>query len=292
MKIAVMGPLVKDIITIDHKSETYMGGIPYYEALALKSFGVQVVAYVTYALRDENFVKDHMPDIKVVPFYTKNTITHELVYDSKNPNEREVKVPEYDPSVFPVEENIISELKSYDYVLLGPLYFENIPDEFFEKMKGHNLAINNFGLFSYHEKGTLVHKNPENFVRAAPFLKCISLDEYEMKFASQKNTFEEGARFFVELGVEQVIVTRGSNGSVIFTKDKEYIIPAFPPKKLIDPTGAGDTYLAGFIFSQELFGDDLEMRGRFAAMSATIAIECAGAYVGNTQEVLDRLGEY
>lgn len=289
MKIALVGPLVKDIITIDGKSQIYMGGIPYYEAQALKSFGVAVVAYVTYARAEEQFVEDSFQGIKVIPFYAQNTITHELVYESKNPDVREVRVPKYDANIFPVEEKTLEELKSFDYILLGPLYYENIPYEFFEKMKNHNLVINNFGLFGYFENGLAIHKKPENFIRVAPFLKCISLDEGEMKFASQKETCEQGAKFFLELGVQEVIVTKGSRGSMIFTKDNVYKIPSFPPKKLVDPTGAGDTYLSAFVYSKELFGEDMQKRGEFAAMSATMVIEKGGAFMGTTKEVLDRL---
>jgi sugar/nucleoside kinase (ribokinase family) len=289
MKVAVVGPLVKDIITIDNHSQTLMGGIPYYEGRTLKSFGVEVVAYVTYAKSEEQFVQENFQGIKIVPLYVKNTLTHELIYKSKNPDTRAIKVPLYDPNIFSVDKKILQELKGFDYILLGPLYYENIPYEFFETMKDHHLVINNFGLFGYHENGVPVSKNPENFTRIAPFLECVSLDEKEMKFASQKDTGEEGAKLFLNLGVKQVLMTCASKGSFIFTKNKKYTIPAFPPKKLVDPTGAGDTYLAAFIYSQELFGEDMQKRGEFAAMSATMAIERGGAFTGNTQEVLNRL---
>ncbi|MDQ5954475.1 MAG: PfkB protein [Patescibacteria group bacterium] len=288
MKVAVIGPVVKDIVHINNITKTYIGGIPYYEAHVLKALGVDVTAFVTYALSEQSMVDESFKDIKVNSVYVEKTIVHEIVYKDKDADLREVKVSEYDPNVFPVEDEIIKELQSFDYILLGPLYFENISYDFFEIMKNSNLVLGNFGLFTYYENGIPVKKNPENLAKVAPFLKYLFLDEVEIKFCAQKETIEECADYFINLGVNLVVVTQGSKGSVIFTKDKKYNIPAFVPKELIDPTGAGDTYLAAFIYSEEIF-NDMQKRGEFAAMCATMSIEKGGAFDGNTEGVLERL---
>ncbi len=43
------------------------------------------------------------------------------------------------------------------------------------------------------------------------------------------------------------------------------------------------------IYSQELFGEDIQKRGEFAAMAATMVIEKSGAFTGNSEEVIRRL---
>lgn len=288
MKIAVLGPMAKDKVNIDGVEETYLGGIPYYEACALSALGIDVEAYVTYSKKDEDLVRRSLSGIKVHPIYTDKTITHELSYRSKEPDMRNVEVVEYDSSVFPVDDTILEELRKFDYIILGPLYYENIPYEFFEKMKGSNLILNNFGIFTYLENNIPVKKNRENLSRVAPFIKYLFLDEEEIKFGSDKNTLEDSAEYFLDLGITLVVVTLGSKGSVIFTKEEKHIIPAFPPKELIDPTGAGDTYVAGFIASEKIF-TKLEDRGRFSAMVATMGIETKGAFRKSCDEVLERL---
>jgi sugar/nucleoside kinase (ribokinase family) len=288
MKIAVTGPVCKDTIIIDGVIKECIGGSIYYEACVLKMFGVDVKVFGTYAKADEEFVRENFKGIEVKAIYAEKTITHELTYAKENPDVRKTKVPEYSSNTFPVEDNLLKELKSFDYVFLGPLYYENLPFEFFKKMKGSNLVLNNFGLFTYYENGVPIRKNPENLAKVARFLKYLFLDEGEMKYASQKETIEEGAGYFLNLGVKVVIVTRGSKGSIVFTKDKKYKIPAYPPKKLVDPTGAGDTYLAAFIYSKQL-SDDLQKRGEFAAMAATMVIEKTGAFDGSLEEVKSRL---
>ncbi len=288
MKVAVIGPVVKDIVTIDGVSEKYIGGIPYYESRVLRALGAEVAAFVTYAKDDKQLVEKNFKGVEIHPIYTETTLVHELIYSSKNPDVRKIIIHEYSPNIFSTGKKLINTLEGFDYIILGPLYFENVPYEFFEQMKGSNLVLGNYGLFTYNIKGIQVRKNPENLANIAQFLKLLFLDEDEIKFAAQKETIEDSANHFLKLGVGCVVVTKGSKGSEIFTKDNKYSIPAFIPQKIVDPTGAGDTYLSAFIYSEKLF-NDIQKRGEFAAMAATIVIEKKGAFNGSTEEIMDRL---
>ncbi|MDP1914939.1 MAG: carbohydrate kinase family protein [Myxococcales bacterium] len=72
------------------------------------------------------------------------------------------------------------------------------------------------------------------------------------------------------------IMTRGDQGSRIYQRGKAVIeIPVAKVTSVVDPTGAGDAYLAGLAFglSKNL---PLEVTGRVAALAATYAIELKG----------------
>ena len=73
-------------------------------------------------------------------------------------------------------------------------------------------------------------------------------------------------------------VTRSEKGSTIYDNengDEELEIPAAPVEEVIDPTGAGDAYIAGLVFG--LARDfPLEIVGRIAALTAAYAIEHRG----------------
>lgn len=56
----------------------------------------------------------------------------------------------------------------------------------------------------------------------------------------------EGARRLRELGVEHVVATLGEQGSLIVGPETEARVPAFEIE-LVDTTGCGDSYVAGFI---------------------------------------------
>lgn len=50
-----------------------------------------------------------------------------------------------------------------------------------------------------------------------------------------------------DCGVHIVIVTLGSEGAVVSTGEDRYAVPAIRPAKLVDPTGAGDAFVGGFL---------------------------------------------
>lgn len=72
------------------------------------------------------------------------------------------------------------------------------------------------------------------------------------------------------------VITRGEAGSLIYTNGRLAAeIPTAPVREVVDPTGAGDAYLAGLAFgiARDL---PLEVTGRVAALAATYAIEERG----------------
>ncbi len=71
-------------------------------------------------------------------------------------------------------------------------------------------------------------------------------------------------------------VTRDARGSVIVTKERVIDIPASPAVQVIDTTGAGDIYAAGFLFGLTS-GAPLEECGRLGGLAAASIIAHVGA---------------
>lgn len=72
-----------------------------------------------------------------------------------------------------------------------------------------------------------------------------------------------------------VITTLGSKGSEIRQGYKRIMIPIAKGIKLVDPTGAGDAYRAGFLAAYNR-GLDLETAGRWGSLTAGYAVEHYG----------------
>jgi adenosine kinase len=72
-----------------------------------------------------------------------------------------------------------------------------------------------------------------------------------------------------------VIVTLGEKGSQVITADGQINIPAIKPRKVEDPTGAGDAYRGGLI-SGLTQGKDIEQCARMGSVCASFAVECYG----------------
>ena len=75
--------------------------------------------------------------------------------------------------------------------------------------------------------------------------------------------------------LEALVVTRGAQGSTIYTSGEEISIPAAPVDQVADPTGCGDAYRAGLLYGL-MNGLDWETTGRLAALMGAIKVECHG----------------
>ena len=71
---------------------------------------------------------------------------------------------------------------------------------------------------------------------------------------------------------EILVITQGKKGSLIKTKKETIQIKTVKPKKVLDPTGAGDAYRSGFIAGY-VRGFPLEVCGQMGAAAGTYAIE-------------------
>lgn len=110
----------------------------------------------------------------------------------------------------------------------------------------------------------------------------ITVNDYEAELLQErtgKSPHEIAAM------VEAYIVTRGGEGSYIYTRDKRYEVAAVAPKAIADPTGCGDAYRAGLLFGimNEM---DWETTARIASCMGTIKIEHYGTQ--NHQFTLDQ----
>jgi adenosine kinase len=89
-----------------------------------------------------------------------------------------------------------------------------------------------------------------------------------------------------------IIVTRGELGSTVFSPDGEINIPVFKPRKVVDPTGAGDSFRGGLI-SGLVQKMSLEQCARMGSVCASFCLESYGTqdYRFSPEEFTARLKE-
>jgi len=75
---------------------------------------------------------------------------------------------------------------------------------------------------------------------------------------------------------EVAALTRSEHGSVVLAGDEVHVVDAAPLDRLVDTTGAGDLYAAGFLFGYTR-GDSLYDCGRIGAIAAGEVISHFGA---------------
>lgn len=290
MKIAILGPVCKDYIKTDDEVVSQIGGIVYYTGVALKNLGADVIAYATYNEKDAHWIQKQFEGVELRHIPDENTLEGYVEFSRDNPDVRTTKIITFAEGVIELTETLIEELKDFDWIILAPLLHTNIPFELIEGLKSKNIAYGNFGIFTAYEDGKYVPRHPEKLVRALPYLQYVFLDINEAALVSGKRDINDIAGFFRNNGLKNLIITEGSKGSHVFAGEKYYQIPSFPPRTLIDPTGAGDNYVAGFIRALDLHNDPQE-QGNFAAMVATISLEKSGTFNLTLKDVQARLAE-
>ena len=112
-------------------------------------------------------------------------------------------------------------------------------------------------------------KDLKRFVEQATW---VTVNDYEWQMIQQKTGWTESD---VTQLAEALIITRGENGSSIYTKSGPIEIPCAKPKAIVDPTGCGDAYRAGLIHGL-LQGLDWKTTGRMASLMGAIKIESLG----------------
>ena len=94
-------------------------------------------------------------------------------------------------------------------------------------------------------------------------VNCFLVNEGEARKLAGTFNSVEAAHRLSKMGPSLIIIKRGEYGFLAFYKDTEgvehfYALPAFPVRAVVDPTGAGDTFAAGFFgyLAQSDFTDD------------------------------------
>lgn len=291
MKVALIGPIAKDQITIDSKFFVQIGGIPYYTGVALKSLGAEeVTLYATCGSKDQAWAKENLYGLNINFLPADHTLVSNIAYSSVKPDVRDSFIEPYSNTI-KAEPDLLAALEHFDWIILGPLFHDDIDFELFRGLHHKLLAMDNFGMFTYSEGGKMIRRNPGNLLQVLPFLKYLFLDREEAYFVSGCRDVAMAGRFLQSKGVENMIITDGSQGSHLFIGHKYYQVPAFTPRHIADTTGAGDTYMAAYLRATELFTDPL-VCGRFAAMAATMSLENKGAFRSSVEEVENRLKEF
>ncbi len=110
--------------------------------------------------------------------------------------------------------------------------------------------------------------------------KVLISNDYELALVLEKSGWtEEGilermdSTSSPQAGI--LVTTLGEKGSRVRVGKNVFEIPPSSPKKVVDPTGAGDAYRAGFIKGL-LANWPLEVAGRFAGVMGACAVEVYG----------------
>ena len=114
----------------------------------------------------------------------------------------------------------------------------------------------------------------ETFRRALPLANRLFGNSNELRTALRY--MDAGGPEALLAHVPEVITTRGKDGALVFTGHGSWTVPAARPSKVVDPTGAGDAFRAGF-YAGRYYGHGLLESAAYGNAAASFVLEAAGA---------------
>ena len=121
---------------------------------------------------------------------------------------------------------------------------------------------------------------------ALQYVDVLKTNEYEMDVLTGEQDPIKAVHKLGQWGVGEVLLTLGDLGSFIYRRKEDTTtrIESFPPRKLVDATGCGDTYTMAYVYRRTQ-GAPVAEAGRFAAAVASLKLEHSGPFHGTVQQV-------
>ena len=275
-------------ITLDKvvtpKNTIYMpGGTSYYFSHAIKHFDDINYALVTALAESEMQSVEELraEGVEVAVMPSRHTVYFENIYGENQDNRTQRVLAKADP--FSVD--YLRQIEAQIFHL-GSL----LADDFSLEVVRY---LSQKGLVSVDSQGYLREVREQNVyavdwpekkevLRYVHFLKA---NEHEMEVLTGYTDPEQAAKEIYSWGVKEVLLTFGSMGSLIYDGETFHRIPAYLPTEVVNATGAGDTYMTGYLY-QRAKGASIEEAGCFAAAMTTLKIEGMGPFSGTKADVL------
>ena len=114
--------------------------------------------------------------------------------------------------------------------------------------------------------------NGEELIQFIEQANWVTVNDYEWQMMKEKTGLSKKE---ITEKVEALIVTRGGEGSHIYTKEGLIEVPIVEPESISDPSGCGDAYRAGLLYGL-VNNMDIEIAGKIASLMGSIKISCHG----------------
>ena len=281
----VVGHVTKDIIRVRGKAVREMpGGTAYYTCMALRSLGLNVAVITKVAAEDQDNLLGELKRCGIAVFCQQSdrTTTFENTYQGVSPDHRIQRVMSIAPSFSPPD---LADIRA-TILHVGPLTKGDVSAKFLEEAshRADLVSLDVQGLVRVVQDGEVQPADWPEKEEGLSHIDILKASEGEATMLTGVHNVERAACRLSSFGPKEVMVTSGRMGSLIFSNGGTQRIPAFPPRALVDPTGCGDTYVAGYI-CQRLRSADPGRAGRFAAAAATLKLENFGPFRGSEADV-------
>lgn len=281
--ICCIGHITKDKIVTPNRTVYMAGGTSFYFSYAINQLPKDVTFSLVTAMdptEKEPVEKMLKAGIDVSMNASRNTVFFENIY-GEDQNERKQRVlAKADPFTIQQLEHVDAKVFH-----LGSLLADDFPTEVVEYLSSKGrVSIDVQGYLREVRDEKVYPIDWKEKLKVLKHTYYLKVNETEMETITGLKDAHEAAKLIHAWGVTEVIITLGSEGSLVYVDDKFYEIPAYPPHEVVDATGCGDTYSAGYLYKR-LQGATPTEAGKFAAAMCTIKLEHNGPFNRSIEDV-------
>jgi sugar/nucleoside kinase (ribokinase family) len=285
--VCVIGHVARDINSIGGiEHEPSPGGAAYYSTMVYRRLGMRAAVVTRVAEQDESLLQE-LEDAGVTVFNLPSpvTTTFRNDYPSGNPD---LRVQRVDARAGPIAVAALPAVRARIWQI-GPLTETDVELAMISHCAGLGglVGMDVQGLTRVVIDGEVQASPPTRHMDHLRELDVLKADDTEILTYTGATDVETAVRRVRDAGAREVLVTRASAGATIFGPGASIAIAAVPPRRTVDATGCGDTFLAAYM-ARRLTSDDLRECGEFAAAAAALNIETLGAFRGSAADIAGR----
>lgn len=283
--ICCIGHITLDKVVTPRAVAHMAGGTSFYFSSAIRNMDVSYTLVTSLAESEMDTVETlRAKGTEVHASTCAHTVYFENIYSGNQDHRTQRVLQKADP--FTIEQ--LNGINA-NIFHLGPLLADDIPVNLIRELSSR-------GRVSLDAQGYLRKVEDKNVIavdwpakkEALQYIDILKVNEHELEALTGLTDIKKGAEVLADWGVKEVVVTLGSMGSVIYADGIFYNVPAYIPTAVVDATGCGDTYMAGYLY-QRTKGALFQEAGEFAAAMASFKIESSGPFTGTKEDVMNLL---
>ena len=92
-----------------------------------------------------------------------------------------------------------------------------------------------------------IRTQPDQLAELLRRIDGLVLNDSEARLLTGDDNLVRAGHKVRELGPRFVVIKKGEHGAMFFSKHETYVLPAYPTPRVVDPTGAGDSFAGGMM---------------------------------------------
>ena len=247
--VCLIGAVTKDINRVGNQVTEMAGGAAFYVAETLTSLGLTVKVVTNEGMVFENIYTDS-------DHRTQNALSQSE----------------------PIHFDQVKDIQAQVFYF-GPLIHDDIDLDVYAKLSEQSdfIVLDAQGLTRKVENKTVVKQHSPHTAEILKYVNLLKVDVEEALILSEEKDLVEAAKKLCRMGPEEIVITRGSKGSLVFASNRFYEFSSVRAQKIVDPTGCGDTFMAAYLY-QRKNAASFEKAANFAAEIAAKKIAKIGPW--------------